>query len=1026
MRRMMGLAMVSLFLTIPALAQLSAHGADVVACSEGALRQAVEAGGAMTLSPGCLYTLTMNLPPMTTDTTINGNQAILDGAHNYRLLYLNGHARLTISGLTLRNAQYGVGPALFVQDGDVTINDSTLSGNTAIFGNGGAIWLNSGTLTVGRTTFSGNDAKHGGVLWIKDGSVSITGSTFAANSADTGGAVYAVNAPLSISGSTFSANTSETAEQTGDEYDGGAVYTEKASLSIINSTFSGNNSPSGGGSALFSQEGDISLTSSTLADNTSKDFAAVITQKGTLKLRQTILASNQPADISASQSFQSLGYNLIDNDNSGSLKVARSDLVNISPKLNPLHNGVYTLMAGSPARDAIPAEACATTTDQRGVARPQGAGCDIGAVEMEGQSSIPTGTPTPARSPTPIAQIVCSEAALRSAVASGGAFAFPGGCMITLSADLPVTPLNLMVIGNGTILDGTNRYRFFHSTGSVSISLDHLTVQNAYFGQPIPSLPGTKITPTPTIGGFPAGGAVVSTQSGEITLTNCVVANSDASSANGGAIFSDSGQVHIMGSTFFSNKAMNGGALDALRGDVIIADSAFNNNSAESGGAVQVGRGNVVIQRSQFKENDAGYGGAINAEGGKVTVSDSLFVRNLGGREGGAIDDSHGDVVVTDSIFEYNVADQGGSVSASLGGKLEVHGSTFTGNVGEGFDGSLNWQKTLFEQTPTAVDDNTYSGNSSYVRPTATPTPVVTVQPPTLSPIACDEKSLDNGIINGGTNGVLVLAPGCTYLLTHNLPFLAVNLRVIGNGAAIDGASKYSLFDIPQLADLKLEHLTLQHANGYAVFLKAGALTIDACKIVGNQTQNYGGIVYSAGKIVIANSTFAHNTATESGYLENAIIYTFFGADVFGMVTPGSLEIVNSTLYDNTGVLIGANNWQENAVFSMTASTLTGNRVTKESLIYLISGTLKATQSIIAGNQGSNLPEPRLTRFISGGYNLFDRSWLNLPHQSTDIIADPGLGTFDEQMGSVLLTPQSPAWDAIPIHQCATQADSRG
>jgi hypothetical protein len=38
-------------------------------------------------------------------------------------------------------------------------------------------------------------------------------------------------------------------------------------------------------------------------------------------------------------------------------------------------------LSGSPVLDAIPAEQCALPTDQRGVARPQGAGCDIGAVE---------------------------------------------------------------------------------------------------------------------------------------------------------------------------------------------------------------------------------------------------------------------------------------------------------------------------------------------------------------------------------------------------------------------------------------------------------------------------------------------------------------------------------------------------------------------------------------------------------------------------------------------------------------------
>jgi hypothetical protein len=44
---------------------------------------------------------------------------------------------------------------------------------------------------------------------------------------------------------------------------------------------------------------------------------------------------------------------------------------------------VHALLPGSPAIDAIPESECAVETDQRGMARPQGNGCDIGAFEVQ-------------------------------------------------------------------------------------------------------------------------------------------------------------------------------------------------------------------------------------------------------------------------------------------------------------------------------------------------------------------------------------------------------------------------------------------------------------------------------------------------------------------------------------------------------------------------------------------------------------------------------------------------------------------
>jgi hypothetical protein len=87
------------------------------------------------------------------------------------------------------------------------------------------------------------------------------------------------------------------------------------------------------------------------------------------------------------------GYNLSsDADNSCGFSEESNDLVSTDPVLGPLtDNGGPTLTRkpadkSSPVIDAIPAGSAgcvADATDQRDVSRPQGANCDIGAVEVD-------------------------------------------------------------------------------------------------------------------------------------------------------------------------------------------------------------------------------------------------------------------------------------------------------------------------------------------------------------------------------------------------------------------------------------------------------------------------------------------------------------------------------------------------------------------------------------------------------------------------------------------------------------------
>ena len=87
----------------------------------------------------------------------------------------------------------------------------------------------------------------------------------------------------------------------------------------------------------------------------------------------------------------SLGHNIDQGDSCGFDQP--TDLENTNAELGELDEAggspVHPLDPTSPAIDAIPVEECLDSedmpllTDQRGVERPQGSACDIGAVELE-------------------------------------------------------------------------------------------------------------------------------------------------------------------------------------------------------------------------------------------------------------------------------------------------------------------------------------------------------------------------------------------------------------------------------------------------------------------------------------------------------------------------------------------------------------------------------------------------------------------------------------------------------------------
>jgi hypothetical protein len=150
-------------------------------------------------------------------------------------------------------------------------------------------------------------------------------------------------------------------------------------MAVTNSTLISNTAGYGAG---INNLGTLSVQSSTFGGNAN--FALGNQYSGTAVLTDTILADG--VTNCAGSMIASGGYNLEDANTCGFTQP--SDITNTNPLLGPLANNggptqTMALMPGSPAIDhgGTAANGC-PPTDQRGVTRPQGPVCDIGAFEV--------------------------------------------------------------------------------------------------------------------------------------------------------------------------------------------------------------------------------------------------------------------------------------------------------------------------------------------------------------------------------------------------------------------------------------------------------------------------------------------------------------------------------------------------------------------------------------------------------------------------------------------------------------------
>jgi hypothetical protein len=246
---------------------------------------------------------------------------------------------------------------------DLTITNSSITGNSGAVVAGG---LHARTLTMSNSVVDGNTGQTGGVQLT---SGSITSSTVSHN--DGTGVSFTGN--VTIERSTIVANQAyQGANLAGAPatWDGTSPdpHLELRQSTVVGGVTSGMLSPTQPlpGADLTMATGSASVGSSIIGNGASE---------------------HRSCQVPSNTGFQSLGGNVLA-DTSCTASSA-FDLVGVGdPMLSALgdHGGPTPTMAplaGSPVIDRIPVGPACTGTDQRGVSRPQGPACDVGAVESD-------------------------------------------------------------------------------------------------------------------------------------------------------------------------------------------------------------------------------------------------------------------------------------------------------------------------------------------------------------------------------------------------------------------------------------------------------------------------------------------------------------------------------------------------------------------------------------------------------------------------------------------------------------------
>ena len=258
------------------------------------------------------------------------------------------------------------------------------------------------------------EISNGAVVEIRD--IALTGGKVTSSY---GGGIYNVDGQVTLSRVLIHGNYSNGG--------GGGIANRGGSMLVVNSSIVGNDADGGSGGAILNSDAELVLQNVTVSGNMAGNGAGLQTVGGTATLQNVTVVNNiasgaggafnntSPSDLMVTNSLivgneanfgpvcgyvmSSGGYNVFDNLSDCTVTGETvSNIIDDDFFLYSLEQNVSQTHSHTPdiSSSAIDNGRCDFPADQRGVARPQGNGCDIGAVEFEPSDEIePPPPPTP-------------------------------------------------------------------------------------------------------------------------------------------------------------------------------------------------------------------------------------------------------------------------------------------------------------------------------------------------------------------------------------------------------------------------------------------------------------------------------------------------------------------------------------------------------------------------------------------------------------------------------------------------------